>query len=64
MAVKTFCDICGKEIFPGEPRWFGKYKLKYHWTIWHERGWTEVEAHQECVDALCEAIEERRQKDG
>ena len=63
MAVKTFCDICGERIFPAEHRWYGKYKLKQLHACWEDLWWEKVEAHQECVDALCEAIKERRNKD-
>lgn len=55
--TKYFCDLCGKEM-QLSPDVMYKYKLR--------RGmvgcWKYIDAHPECVNKLCDTVEENRAK--
>jgi hypothetical protein len=54
MGYIKVCDLCGKPM-----REAGKtYRIKERWTSWYESGWTTIEAHDECVKRLLNALAE------
>lgn len=56
--TKIFCDLCGKEM-EWSPNTMYKYKLRRSML----EGWQYLDAHPECVNKLCNTVEERRKSD-
>lgn len=52
-----YCDLCGKEMLLSTDAMY-KYKLRKAIL----GGWRYIEAHPECVNRLCDTVEERREK--
>ena len=56
MGYIRVCDLCGKPI-----RETGKtYRIKERWHLWYS-GWTTIEAHDECVKRLLNALDDQRE---
>ena len=53
--TKTYCDLCGKEM-QWSPNTMYKYKLRRSML----EGWQYIDAHPECVNKLCDTVEEKR----
>lgn len=55
--IKTFCDLCGKEITGREPRvrQFVIKELKWRSLV---RAWEEITAHDDCIKELFRKREE------
>jgi len=56
--TQIICDLCGKPI--GEcaidsPH----YKIKHYWSSPYGSGWTKLDAHYECIQAVAVAARER-----
>ena len=57
MGYIKVCDLCGKPMQEA-----GKtYRIKERWCLWHESGWTTIEAHDECVKRLLNALDDKRE---
>jgi hypothetical protein len=57
MGYIKVCDLCGKPM-----REVGKtYRIKERWYSWYESGWTTIEAHDECVKRLLNALDDERE---
>ena len=52
---KTYCDLCGKEM-----QWSSKTMYKYKLRRSMLEGWQYIDAHPECVNKLCDTVEEKR----
>lgn len=60
MSTIHVCDLCGK---PMQLDYQGcQYRIKKHWTSWWEweHGWVTIEAHDECVKRLLDALDDKR----
>lgn len=53
MGYIKVCDLCGKPM-----RETGK---KYRINSWYESGWTKIDAHDECVKRLLNALDDKRE---
>ena len=55
MGYVRVCDLCGKPLHE-----VGKtYKIKKRWYSWPaDSGWETIEAHDECVRKLLNAVSE------
>lgn len=56
--TKMYCDLCGKEMQWSSDTLY-KYKLKR--PIFE--GWQYIDAHPECVNKLCDTVEEKRRSE-
>lgn len=57
MSYIRVCDLCGKPMSE-----IGKtYRIKERWYSFHENGWTTIEAHDECVKRLLNALDDQRE---
>lgn len=54
--IKTFCDICGKEITEWSKA--SEFKLKKRVYSWHESWWERLTVHTECWEKLCKNIKD------
>ena len=57
--TKVFCDLCGKEM-RRSPDTMYRYKNLQRGML---EGWLYIDAHAECVNKLCDTVEERRKND-
>lgn len=59
MAYVRVCDLCGKPL-----QSIGKkYRIKERWVSWWESGWITIDAHDECVKKLLNALDDQREAD-
>lgn len=57
MGYIRVCDLCGKPMCePGKT-----YRIKERWVSWYESGWATIEAHDECVERLLNALDDKRE---
>ena len=55
MSYKKVCDLCGKEMTSFDE--CRKFKIKEHrYSIWTRWKWVRIDAHDECVRRLFEAV--------
>lgn len=52
MSLVAICDLCGRPLSADEARVFKIKELK---ISWHERGWENIDAHNECIRKLLQA---------
>ena len=59
--TKRFCDLCGEEI----KTWANtKWKIKTYWSDMTGSGWTELEAHEACIQAVARAAKKKPKPGG
>lgn len=56
--IKTYCDICGKEITNFNEA--SEYKLKKRVYLFHEGWWENLIVHNECWNKLNTFLEVQR----
>ncbi len=59
MAYIRVCDLCGKPLQSTGK----KYRIKKLWVSWYESGWVTIEAHDECIEKLLNALDDQREAD-
>lgn len=60
MGYRLYCDLCGKDIDNGEES--RHFKVKEKKALFHDVWWEKIEAHDECVRAVINAVRERKDK--